>query len=170
MLLRAWGIPWSFLEAIRGSPALLVCYFRTVNGSELSHDEPAGARERLLELRSSLLSLHKALVDSEGAEYEKTMGKIQSSNHFLKLLTSDPWFAWLSPLSLLIVSIDEALDGEEPLTAPMVEGLVRESQKLLVASEDGSPFAQHYFHALQRDPDVILAQGDVSKLRGWRKG
>lgn len=140
-----------------------------MNDRNLSRDEPVGARERLLELRSSLLSLHKALVDSEGAEYEKTMGKIKSSNHFLHLLTTDPWFAWLSPLSQLIVSIDEALDGEEPLTGSMVENLIRESKKLLVASEHGSGFAQHYFEALQRDPDVILAQGGVSKLRGWRK-
>ena len=53
-----------------------------------------------------MLALHKALVESERIEYEKTIGKIRSPNHFLQLLTNDPWFAWLSPLSQLIVSIE----------------------------------------------------------------
>jgi len=39
-----------------------------------------------------LLQLHKALVDSERISYEQTMGPIPSPNHFLHLLTTDPWF------------------------------------------------------------------------------
>src|SRR5690242_19873508 len=84
-----------------------------------------GDPKPLQALRVPLLALHKTLVDSERIEYEKTIGKIRSPNHFLQLLTSDPWFAWLSPLSQLIVSIDEALDGKEPLTAAAVEALVQ---------------------------------------------
>jgi hypothetical protein len=132
-----------------------------------SKPEAAGVRERLDTLRSSLLVLHKALVESERVEYEKTIGKIQSPTHFLRLLTTDPWFAWLSPLSQLIVSIDEALDADEPLTPASVELLVKQSAGLLVASETGAGFSQHYFEALQRDPDVIMAQGNVTKLPGW---
>ncbi|HYG35678.1 MAG TPA: hypothetical protein VEC99_12880 [Clostridia bacterium] len=126
-------------------------------------------RPRLEGLRSSLLDLHKTLVDSERIEYEKVMGRIQSPNHFLQLLTSDPWFAWLSPLSQLIVSIDEALDDEEPLTVTSVEALVTRSSRLLVASESGDGFSKHYFGALQRDPDVVLAHSEVVKVRGPRK-
>lgn len=132
-----------------------------------SQPEPEGLRTRLDTLRTSLLSLHKTLVESERAEYEKTIGKIQSPNHFLHLLTTDPWFAWLSPLSRLIVSIDEALDAKEPLTHAEVERLVKEAAKLLVASESGEGFAQNYHEALQRDPDVVLAQGQVTRLPGW---
>lgn len=131
--------------------------------------EPPGIRERLQALRSSLLKLHKALVNSERVEYEKTMGKIQSPNHFLKLLTDDPWFAWLSPFSQLIVSIDEALDAKEPLTSNAVEALVKQSTHLLVAAEGGADFASHYHEALQRDPDVVMAHADVAKLRKARK-
>src|SRR5262252_1748202 len=131
--------------------------------------DPAKAEQhaRLQALRTSLLALHKSLVDSERVEYEQTIGKIQSPNHFLQLLTNDPWFAWLSPLSRLIVSIDEALDAKEPLTHAAVERLVKEAAGLLVASETGEGFAQNYFEALQRDPDVVLAQGQVTKLPGW---
>ncbi len=59
-------------------------------------------RQRSLDLRKALLTLHKVLIDSERVTFEKTMGEIQSPNHFLQLLTSDPWFTWLQPLSSLI--------------------------------------------------------------------
>jgi hypothetical protein len=127
---------------------------------------PAGGLKRLEALRGPLLTLHKALVDSERIEYEKTIGAIRSPNHFLQLLTNDPWFAWLSPLSQLIVSIDEALDAkEEPLPPAGIEALVRETTHLLRPSEIGDGFSRHYFEALQRDPDVLLAHGVVARLR-----
>jgi hypothetical protein len=140
---------------------------RKVGMRKHSQPEETGVRARLESLRTSLLALHKTLVESERVEYEATMGKIASPNHFLHLLTTDPWFAWLSPLSQLIVSIDEAQDAEEPLTHASVERLVKQAAELLVASENGAGFAQHYFAALQRDPDVVLAQGQVTKLPGW---
>lgn len=129
-----------------------------------SGTEPEGVRQRLTELRHALLKLHKTLVDSERVGYEKTMGKIQSPNHFLQLLTDDPWFAWLRPLSQLIVAVDEVLDGEEPLTAARVEALARQSKALLVASENSEGFPGHYYQALQRDPDVVLTHGEVAKF------
>ena len=127
--------------------------------------EPEGLRQRLTELRHALLKLHKALVDSERVGYERTMGKIKSPNHFLQLLTNDPWFAWLRPLSQLIVTMDEALDAEEPLTAAKVDALMHQSKLLLVASENSDGFSGHYHEALQRDPDVVLAHAEVVKLR-----
>ena len=129
----------------------------------------AANKNRLSALRAALLALHKALVESERVEYERTIGKIQSPNHFLHLLTTDPWFAWLSPLSQLIVSIDEGLDGKAPLTAAVAEALSRQADAMLVASESGTGFAHHYFEALQRDPDVVLAHAEVVKARGERK-
>jgi hypothetical protein len=131
--------------------------------------EPEGIRQRLTELRHALLKLHKALVDSEKVGYEKTMGQIPSPNHFLQLLTKDPWFAWLHPLSQLIVAMDEALDAKEPLTADKVDALVRQSDLLLVVLESSDGFSGHYYQALQRDPDVVLAHAEVAKLRKSRK-
>ena len=131
--------------------------------------EPEGARKRLTELRHALLKLHKTLVDSERVGYEQTIGKISSPNHFLQLLTTDPWFAWLRPLSQLIVAMDEALDAKEPLTLATVDALVRQADVMLVVSETSEGFSGHYHEALQRDPDVVLAHADVVKLRGPRK-
>lgn len=122
-------------------------------------------RDHLSHLREALLHLHKALVDSERVGYEKNIGTIPSANHFLKLLTDDPWFAWLHPLSLLIVAMDEALDAnvKTPLTAEMVSTLVKQTSELLAASEAGQGFPRHYFDALQRDPDVVMAHAEAAK-------
>ena len=125
-------------------------------------------QERLQRLRNELLKLHKTLMDSERVTYEQTIGTIPSPNHFLQLLTRDPWFAWLQPISQLIVVMDEALEEKEPLTTASVEALFRQVRMLLVVSEDGEGFAKHYFDALQRDPDVVLAHAEVAKLLGAR--
>jgi hypothetical protein len=118
----------------------------------------------LEEVRQALLTLHKTLVDSERVTYEKTVGAIGSPSQFLKLLTTDPWFAWLQPLSQLIVSMDETLDAREPLTDAAAEAALKEANLLLSPSETGEGFAHHYFDALQRDPDVVIAHADVMKL------
>ena len=125
---------------------------------------PENFHERLTHLREALLALHKALVDSERVSYEQNIGTIPSANHFLKLLTDDPWFAWLHPLSELIVTMDAALDAAKiPLTTEMAAALVKRTCELLVASETGEGFARHYFDALQRDPDVVMAHAAAAK-------
>ena len=121
-------------------------------------------RRHLQHLREALFHLHKTLVDSERVSYEQNIGTITSPNHFLQLLTSDPWFAWLQPLSRLIVTMDEALDAKEPLTAPAAQTLVRQTSQMLAAKEAGQGFARHYFDALQRDPNVVMAHAAAAKL------
>jgi hypothetical protein len=122
-------------------------------------------REHLSQLREALLHLHKALVDSERISYEQNIGTIPSATHFLRLLTDDPWFAWLHPVSELIVAMDEALDAKAktPLTGELAAALVKRTAALLVATETGEGFARHYFDALQRDPDVVMAHAEAAK-------
>jgi len=124
---------------------------------------------QLAELREALFALHKTLIDSERVSYEQTMGTIPSPNHFLQLLTSDPWFAWLQPLSHLVMAVDVALEEKEPLTAPAAATLRQQTGRLLVATETGESFPKHYFDALQRDPDVVLAHASVMKALNGRK-
>ena len=126
-------------------------------------------RRDLSALRGALLALHKALLDSERATYEQTIGPIKSRNDFLQLLIRDPWFAWLHPLSQLIVALDEAMDEKEPLTAAVADALVNQARGLLVASEQGEGFSTHYFEALQRDPDVVLAHAEAKRHLRARK-
>jgi len=126
--------------------------------------EAAGVRRRLTELREGMLRLHKALLESERISYEETFGKISSPYQFLQLLTSDPWFGWLSPVSQLITAMDEMLDAEEPLTAAMVDAVAARAKTLLVATESGEGFSRHYDEALQRAPDVVFAHAAFARL------
>ena len=133
------------------------------------HGRPVSGRSAahasLISLREAVLQLHKALVDSERVEYERAFGPVGSATDFLRLLATDPWFAWLSPLTRLLVSMDEAIEGEEPMTAQQVNGMTTETFGLLVTDEGGEGFGRHYFNALQRDPDVVMAHAAVAKLR-----
>jgi protein-disulfide isomerase-like protein with CxxC motif len=81
------------------------------------------------------------------------------------LLTDDPWFAWLHPLSELIVTLDETLDAKAktPLTAESAAALLQRTAELLVATETGEGFARNYFDALQRDPEVVMAHAEAAK-------
>jgi hypothetical protein len=123
---------------------------------------------QLPDLRSALVELHKALIEAERVSYEEAVGPIRSANHFLELLTGDPYFAWLHPLSQLIVAIDETLDGKEPLTAEVVEALVDRARQLNVASESGEGSAKRYVELFQRSPEVVMAHAKVGKLLGPR--
>jgi hypothetical protein len=120
-------------------------------------------RQSLLEFRNSLVRLHKTLIDSERAVYENSVGVINSPHHFFQLLTNDPWFAWLRPVSQLIVAIDEGLDVKEPLTSDAVDALINQSVFLLIPAEGRGDFGERYLAALQRDPKVVLAHAQVAK-------
>src|SRR3984885_9549321 len=67
--------------------------------------------QKLTELRNGLLKLHKTLLESERAVYERDIARINSSGELLKLVLYDPWFAWLHELSEFVVLIDETLDA-----------------------------------------------------------
>ena len=129
----------------------------------------SAACQPLLDVRDKLLDLHKAVIEFERERYEKTVGTIQSPYHFLQLVTRDPWFAWLQPLSQLIVSIDEAVEEKEPLTEAMADALRTQARSLLVAAENAEGFSGHYFVALQNEPQVVMAHAGVIKLIGRQK-
>jgi hypothetical protein len=133
----------------------------STNSSNSSLDP---VQERLTVLRNGLLGLHKTLLDSERASYERDIARINSSGELLKLVLYDPWFAWLHELSEFVVLIDEMLDAEEPLLGIDAERLIAQSWELLAPNESGSGFAKRYFEALQRDPDVVLAHARMRKV------
>lgn len=126
-------------------------------------------QQPLLDLRDKLLDLHKAVIEFERERYEKAFGPIQSPYHFLQLVTRDPWFAWLHPLSQLIVTIDEAVEEKEPLTETIADALRTQTRALLVAAENADGFSGHYYVALQQEPQVVMAHAAVIKLIGRQK-
>ena len=126
------------------------------------------ARQRLVDLRNSLLKLHKILLDSERASYHRLHGRVTSTGEFFQLVIGDDWFAWLRRLSERVAQIDEALDADEPLTAIEAARLIDQTRQLLKPNEEGEGFAKRYFEALQQNPDVVLAHAAVKRV--LRKG
>ncbi|MBX3235936.1 MAG: hypothetical protein KF814_07275 [Nitrospiraceae bacterium] len=125
---------------------------------------PHHLRQNLQELRHGLLGLHKALIVSEQLTYERIYGRIASAGELLQLVMNDPWFAWLHPLSHLVVRIDVALEEQEDSSIEVAQGLLSETRTLLQPSTEGDGFERSYYEALQRTPDVVLAHASVKKL------
>jgi hypothetical protein len=121
-------------------------------------------RKRILDMRSSLLSLHKALILAEQVTYERINGRVESTGQLLQLVLNDPWFTWLHPVSQLVVRIDELLEEGSELSPVEVEHFLIEARTLIRPSEEGDGFERSYYEALQRDPDVIFAHVEVKKL------
>jgi hypothetical protein len=125
-----------------------------MNGSE---------RQVLIEVRRALLHLHKTLLDWERAAYERLNGRT-SAGELLKVLTSDPQFAWLRPLSELIVRIDLMLDAEPDEVGIDVHAVVNQAQILIAPDESGTTYARRYHTALQEYPDAVIAHRGVTTV------
>ncbi len=110
------------------------------------------------------MQLHKTLLDSERKSYEESFGRTLSAYDFLSLLTSDPWFAWLAPVTHLLADVDALLDAKEPLTVAAVNTLLQQTKTLLTPTETGEGFSRQYDEVLQRDPDVLFAHVTTMKL------
>jgi hypothetical protein len=130
----------------------------------LTHPPLDDTFQRLREVRLLLLNLHKALLDSERVSYEQIFGPIQSRGEFFQLVIGHDWFNWLRPISQFIVQIDEAIAGKEPLTLSKADELLEDARQLMQPSEVGSPLEQHYYQAIQRDPDIASMHGQLTQL------
>ncbi|RPI57308.1 MAG: hypothetical protein EHM55_02285 [Acidobacteria bacterium] len=123
--------------------------------------EEARQGEKLLgDLRQALLRLHKTLLDWERSGYERIHGR-QSSHDLLQVLLNDPQFAWLRPMSQLIVRIDELLDDKTPPMRNDVEAIVAQVKMLTSPNEAGNTYERRYDMALQEHPDAVFAHRDV---------
>jgi hypothetical protein len=124
-------------------------------------------RPRLKSVRDGLLRLHKSLLDSERAAYERDVARITSTGQYLDLVLNDAFFQWLRQLSEFIVLIDETMARKEPLATPEeATALIAKARTMLVPAEDGAGFAGRYFEVLQRDANAVLAHSDMLRVLG----
>ena len=118
---------------------------------------PLAVRGRISEARQGLLSLHKALLDYERIRFERTHGRVENSGAFLQLVLNDPHFAWLRPVSELVVQMDRVLASDEPGAEVDADMIMSQARALLRADEEGEEFGRQYHRALQDSPDVVMA-------------
>jgi hypothetical protein len=127
---------------------------------------PAAVRRKLNDVRLGLLALHKALLDYQRIRYERTHGRIESSGAFLQLAIHDPQFAWLRPVSELVVQLDELLVSDEPGAEVDADTITAHARTLLRADENGGDFQRQYHRALQDSPEVVMAHAQWKRLAG----
>src|SRR5260370_33255354 len=110
----------------------------------------------LLEAAAAPREVHRVLVRAVRFHYEQEGNSVGGPGHLLRLLTEDPYFAWLHPMSELIVDLD-ALLAQEILPPGTVAGVRMEIDRL--ARAGGSPFWDRYAPLLQSDPKAAVWHG-----------
>jgi hypothetical protein len=129
-----------------------------------SIDPIASLLQRLRQLRTALIRLHKALLDSERIVYEQFHGRIQTNGEFFRLVIGHEWFEWLRPISQFIAHLDEVLSAKEPVSLDEANQLLDQARSLLQPAETGNTLEKRYYHAIQRDPKIALMHADVASL------
>ncbi len=106
------------------------------------------------QLIHALLELHRELLAITRADYEAAHGAIGGAGAFLQLLTQDEAFAWLRPLSMLIVELDD------PELLAKVGGPRALGDALF---EPGNAFSDRYAPLLEATKALATAHGDAMR-------
>jgi len=120
------------------------------------------AAARLRAMRMALLALHKTLLDYERLRYERAHGRIDTAGQALHLVMNDPWFAWLRPMSALVVQADETLDNDHGVSASDVAAFGAQIRDLLQGPGGGPDFQPAFQRVLQEAPEAVVAQGRLT--------
>jgi hypothetical protein len=76
---------------------------------------------------------------------------------------SDPWFAWLHPVSELVVQIDVLMEARQPAPPGTADALLRQARELLNPDESAEGFPGKYHRALQESSTVVLAHSEAMR-------
>ena len=115
--------------------------------------ERAALRAALREVSKALIPLHRRLIDVAKDDYHFAFGPVGTSAQLIDLVRSDPFFAWLQPVTSLIVDIDEmARTDFEPAAAA---GIAARVEDLFVS--------ERYVALLQRDVEVAMGHAALRK-------
>ena len=107
-------------------------------------------KSRLQQLVAALRTVHKSLIDSTQRDYERVHGRVENPYALFRLVAGDPAFAWLRPMTQLIVALEESPGRKQDLED--ARGKIRE----LVSAGD---FATAYHARVQSDPAVAAEHG-----------
>jgi hypothetical protein len=125
-------------------------------------------------LARALRELHRALVERARSDYlrENLIGGDIGPGELLRLLTTDPYFAWLRGLSELMVDIDvlrERPAQERDDIAPTVRAAVEFFITPASSPETAHEFGRRYWPYVQDDPHVAMAHAALKRaLSTWQ--
>jgi hypothetical protein len=139
-------------------------YARTMHTPD--SPERAALRQALRELSKALLPLHRALIDAAKDDYAFAVAPVKPAQ-LLQLLTDDPFFAWLKPVTALIVDIDEM--ARTDFERADVTAIADRADQLFGAKSDDA-FARQYVPMLQRDVNIAIGHATLRKAAARLRG
>ena len=116
--------------------------------------ERAELRDALRELSRTLIPVHRRLIESAKSDYAFAYGANARPSELVELLQNDPFFAWLKPLTAVIVDIDEM--ARTDFEAADVSAIIDRIEKLLGETK--------YIEMLQRDIDVATGHAALRRV------
>lgn len=121
-------------------------------------------RAALETLGAGLRNLHRSLAERARRDFERDEHAVFGAAEFLRLLTSDPHFAWLRALSELIVDLDVFLDVEPGPCDDDAAAIRAEAERLIspLPGAAGS-LGERYREYVLDDPRVAIAYGEVKQ-------
>ena len=119
---------------------------------------------RLRALRTAVLALHKAILDTERGRYERSRGPLTNPHSVLRAVMEDPFFAWFRPLATFVVQADERLSDDRPVEREEVETFAGQIKGLLQSDESAGAFHYEYRRTLQDVPEVVILHGRIIAL------
>jgi hypothetical protein len=120
---------------------------------------PTLIRTELGEARAAALAVHGSLLEQARREYEREHGRVADAATLLTVVTSEPTFAWLRPLTAAIADLDACLCDPEPDAIGRGRVLGTALRELLRADALGSPFQRRYHSVIQASPEVAVVHG-----------
>ena len=127
-------------------------YARTMHTPD--SPERAELRANLRELSKALLPLHRYLIEAAKSDYAFAYAPVESPGHLLRLLGDDPFFAWLKPMTSIIVDIDEMVRRDFELAD--ARAIADRVHQFLGA--------ENYVTMLQREIDIATAHAAMRKV------
>jgi hypothetical protein len=127
-------------------------YARTMHTPD--SPERAAMRSTLRELSKTLIPLHRHLIDAAKSDYSFAYAAVESPGQLLQLLNDHAFFAWLKPMTSIIVEIDEMVRRD--FEAADARAIAARVEAFLSAKE--------YVEMLQREIDIAAGHAQVRKL------
>jgi hypothetical protein len=119
-------------------------------------------REKLDGLAQELRQLHTALLDIVKADFEKLNGKTKGPFHMFQLVTQDPFFQWLRPLSGMMSTLDESIDEKRLLLPDEIQQL-RDGITHLLRQDDPMGFGENLETRAMDNKDIARRRNDIKQ-------
>jgi hypothetical protein len=121
----------------------------------------ASLRASLRELSRLLIPLHRALIEVMRSDYAFAYEPVDQPTHLLRLLSEHDFFAWLRPLTTLIVDIDEMSRQD---FHPGEFDSVFDRVEAMFGSDVPSDFSRRYVPLLQQSVELAIAHAALKKF------